>query len=213
MADEIRKIVVGSIQTNCYAYISEGECMVVDPGAHGDAIARELSDVQVKLVVATHRHHDHVCGVKALVETTGAPWAISEKDAPRVTQALELSSHAFGVAGEGEANPPAPDQLLKDGDVLTIGTATFTVIETPGHTEGGICLLGGGTAKGVCFVGDTLFAGSCGRTDLLGGDRQVLMNSLAHLCEVIPPEVTLCCGHGPETTMRQELATNPWLQR
>lgn len=213
MADEIRQFVVGPIQTNCYAYVSEGECLVVDPGASGDAIAQHLSDVHVALVVATHRHHDHVCGVRALIEACGAPWAISSADAERATHALELSSHGFDPVSCELEDPPAPSVLLSEGDVLRVGTATFTVIETPGHTEGGIVLLGGGSAEGVCFVGDTLFAGSCGRTDLLGGDHDVLMKSLSRLRKEIAPQVTLLCGHGPATTMSLELATNPWLQR
>ena len=212
MEDQIRQFVVGPIQTNCYAYISEGECLVVDPGASGAAIAQHLQDVHVTLVVATHRHHDHVCGIRALVEACGAPWAIGASDAPRATQAVELSSHLFGAASAEEANPPEPNRLLVEGDVLTVGSATFTVLETPGHTEGGITLLGGGSAEGVCFVGDTLFAGSCGRTDLLGGDPDTMLKTLARLKQVIPPKTALLCGHGPETLMERELATNPWLQ-
>lgn len=212
MADEIRQFVVGPIQTNCYAYVSDGQCMVVDPGASGKAIAERLQDVQVTLVVATHRHHDHVCGIRALVEACGAPWAIGAIDAPRVTQALELSSHTFGNATPEEADPPEPDRLLHEGDVLTVGSATFTVLDAPGHTEGGIVLLGGGTAEGVCFVGDTLFAGSCGRTDLLGGDPDTMLRTLARLKKEIPAKTALLCGHGPDTLMEYELATNPWLR-
>lgn len=213
MADEIRQFVVGNIQTNCYAYISEGACMVVDPGASGARIAQALPDVRIELVVATHRHHDHVGGVKALVEACGAPWAISAADAPRATQALELSSHAFGSMLGDVEDPPEPDQLLHEGDELSVGTARFRVIAAPGHTEGGIVLLGQGSAEGICFVGDTLFAGSCGRTDLLGGDHATLMATLDRLCEEIPPETTVLCGHGEATTMVRELATNPWLNR
>jgi glyoxylase-like metal-dependent hydrolase (beta-lactamase superfamily II) len=101
---------------------------------------------------------------------------------------------------------------LSEGDVLKVGTATFTVIETPGHTEGGIVLLGGGSAQGIAFVGDTLFAGSCGRTDLLGGDHATMMDTLARLKTELPAETAILCGHGPASTMEVELATNPWLQ-
>lgn len=209
--DEIRCFVVGDIQTNCYAYVSQGDCLVVDPGASGSRIAQQLTDVHVTQVVATHRHHDHVGGVRALVEATGAPWAIGAIDAPRAVQALELSSHVFDVDGDDIADPPTPDALLHEGDLVEVGTARFRVLETPGHTEGGIVLVGEGTADGVAFVGDTLFAGSCGRTDLLGGDATQMRQTLARLARDIAPETALLCGHGPTTTMAHELATNPYL--
>ena len=214
-SDEIRCFVVGDIQTNCYAYVSEGSCMVVDPGASGARIAQALADVPVTLVVATHRHHDHVGGVRELVEATGAPWCIGAIDAEGALQALELSSHVFDVSDakcQEIANPPEPDRLLHEGDTLEVGTARFRVIETPGHTPGGIVLLGEGTAAGVAFMGDTLFAGSCGRCDLVGGSWPAMQKTLARIAELIDPGTTLLCGHGQATTMAQELATNPYLQ-
>ena len=210
--DEIRLFVVGPIQTNCYAYVSGGECLVVDPGASGADIAKALSDVRVTQVVATHGHHDHVCGVRDLVEATGATFAVSEGDAWRVTQALELSSHAFGRATATEKNAPEADVLLKEGDVLSVGSARFRVMETPGHTEGGITLVGEGSAEGLAFVGDTLFPGSHGRTDLRGGDELTILRSLARMASEIPAETALLCGHGPTTTMEAELAHNPFLR-
>lgn len=210
--DEVRRFVVGDIQTNCYAYISQGACLVVDPGASGARIAGALDDVKVTCVVATHRHHDHVGGVKELVEATGAPWAIGVIDAPGAVRALELTSHDFDWDVEEVYNPPEPDVLLNDGDVLEVGSARFKVIDAPGHTEGGIVLLGAGSAEGIAFVGDTLFAGSCGRCDLYGGDWGKMQSTLERLAGIIPPKTTLLCGHGLATTMERELATNPYLQ-
>ena len=211
--DEIRLFVVGDIETNCYAYVSAGECLVVDPGASGARIAEQLADVRVSQVVATHRHHDHVGGVRALVEATGAPWAISADDAELAVQALEVSSHDFSLASDEISDPPVPDRLLAEGDVLEVGTARFEVVAAPGHTPGGIVLLGAGSAEGVAFVGDTIFAGSCGRCDLLGGDWGQMEQTLARLAQLIDSDVTLLCGHGPATTMARELATNPYLRR
>ena len=210
--DEIRRFVVGDLETNCYAYVSEGQCMVVDPGASGARIAEGLSDVQVTQIVATHRHHDHVGGIKALAAATGAPWAIGAGDAELATRALELSSHDFSGLGTELSDPPAPDTLLHEGDVLSVGTARFRVVDTPGHTPGGIVLIGEGSADGVAFVGDTLFAGSCGRCDLMGGSWAAMQGTLERLSGLIDPQTMLLCGHGFATTMERELATNPYLQ-
>lgn len=200
--DGIRQFIVGPIQTNCYAFVSQGEAMVVDPGEAGDQIARELSDVEVKLIVATHGHGDHVSGVQALQEATGAPFAMAAAD-------IDLAMHAMQNSRWATHDAPRPDRLLGEGDVVEVGTARFAVYEAPGHTPGGIVLLG----EGVAFVGDTIFAGSCGRTDLPGGDPATMARTLARLCRLIPPETTLLCGHGAITTMAHELATNPTFPR
>lgn len=210
--DQIRCFVVGDLQTNCYAYISEGDCLVVDPGASGARIAEALSDVRVTQVVATHRHLDHVGGVRALVEATSAPWAIGALDAEGATRALQLSSHIYDANVQEISDPPVADRLLKEGDTVEVGSARFLVMETPGHTPGGIVLVGEGTAEGVAFVGDTLFAGSCGRTDFEGGSWDQMTRSLERLAKTIEPSVTLLCGHNEVTTMGRELATNPYLQ-
>ena len=209
--DEIRCFVVGDLQTNCYAYVCDGECLVIDPGASGARIADALSDVRVVKVVATHRHLDHVGGVRGLVEATGAPWCIGQGDAEGATRAIQLSSHMF-EENEYVSNPPAPDVVLSEDDVVELGEARFRVIETPGHTPGGIVLLGEGSAEGIAFVGDTLFAGSCGRTDLVGGSWDLMSKTLERLAREIPPQTALLCGHGPTTTMEEELRTNPYLQ-
>lgn len=207
--DQIAMFVVGPLETNCYAYLSGKECLVVDPGNSGAAIAEHLpEDTTLKYIVATHGHGDHVGGVRALQEAAGGLFAIKAEDAGRAAHAGEP-----GESGRAyDDNAPAPDLLLKDGDVLELGSAGFRVIEAPGHTPGGICLVGQGTAEHVAFLGDTLFKGSCGRTDLEGGDHDTLMASLARLREQIAPHTNLFCGHGEPTTMEDELATNPWLQ-
>ena len=96
--------------------------------------------------------------------------------------------------------------------MLEVGTARFRVMETPGHTPGGICLVGEGSAEGIVFVGDTLFPGSCGRTDLDGGDPAAMRRSLARMGREIAPQTVLFCGHGPATTMAEELSGNPFVR-
>lgn len=203
--DELRQFVVGPLPTNCYAYISDGVCMVVDPGFAGDQIAQALSDVKVRYVVATHGHGDHVGGVSELVAATGATFMMSEAD-------VALAQN-MDVAGNhpGETQPPLPDKTLAAEDIISFGTARFKVLETPGHTKGGIVLVGEGSAKGVAFVGDTLFAGSAGRTDLMGGNPVELTSSLQLLIRALPADTTILSGHGRTTTMEEELATNPFL--
>lgn len=206
--DEIRCFVVGPIQTNCYAYISEGACMVVDPGDSGAAVGEQLADVRVDYIVATHGHGDHVGGVVGLKRACGAPYLIHPADAELATRAGEVSE--IGIAYDD--NAPMPDRELADGDVLHVGSAEFEVIATPGHTPGGVVLLGKGSAEGVAFVGDTLFPGSHGRTDLAGGDEEQILASLHKLAGRVPASTRLLCGHGPSTTMSAELARNSFLR-
>lgn len=198
--NEMRQFVVGPIQTNCYALVSQGECLVVDPGDDGDKIAEQLADVHVTLIVATHGHGDHVSGVEALKEATGAPFAMSEPD-------VDLATHATQNSRWAKHDAPQPDRLLAEGDVVRVGNEELHVIAAPGHTPGGIVLLG----EGYAFVGDTLFQGSCGRTDLPGGDPQVMRHTLARLKDLIPPQTAILPGHGRTTNMAYELATNPML--
>ncbi len=205
--DQVGIFVVTPLETNCYVYISGDECMVVDPGGSGAKLAEHLPEgLKVKYIAATHGHGDHVGGVKALREATGGTYVIHPLDAERAQHAGEMSE--MGRAYDD--NAPEPDMTYSEGDSISVGTATFTVLETPGHTPGSVCLIGGDTAQGVVFTGDTVFKGSCGRTDLEGGNAQQMMESLAHFKEVVPARTTLFTGHGDYTTMMDELKLNPF---
>lgn len=206
--DSIQVFVVPPIDTNCYAYESAGEVMVVDPGNCGAQIAEQLAGKKVRWIVATHGHGDHVGGVAALKDATGAPFCIHAADAERASHAGQMTES--GRSYDDDA--PAPDRTLAEGDVVEVGTARFRVMETPGHSPGGIVLVGEGTAKDVAFVGDTLFPGSHGRTDFSGGDEETILASLHRMAAKIDPQTTLLIGHGPSTTMARELATNPYLR-
>ncbi len=206
---ELRCFVVGPISTNCYALVSGKRAMVVDPGAEGARVAAALAadGISAELVVATHGHADHVGGVAALVDATGARYAIAPADDDLARHARR--AHALGI--EYDADAPAPDLQLVDGGEVGVGEARFRVIAAPGHTPGGVALLGQGAVSDLCFVGDTLFAGSAGRTDLPGGNTGELMRSLSCLAAEVPAQTNILPGHGQPTTMAVELATNPYL--
>ncbi len=202
----VRTYVVTPIETNCYAVINNADAIVIDPGTAGAEIAHNLQDVRIKLIVSTHAHGDHVSGVKALQDSLDykVPFAVGSYDANRVVHAVSNSN--LGLPYDDDA--PEPDVLLKAGDKVGTGSIQLEVLHTPGHTEGGIVL----TGDELAFTGDTLFRGSAGRTDFPGGDASALQKSLMHLKKKLNPDVIIFPGHGPRTTMRQELATNPFLQ-
>ena len=182
--------------------------MVVDPGGSGAGIAADLAGAKVVAIVCTHGHGDHVGGVAALKAATGAPYLIHAADSEAAQHSSQVPE--WGICYDDDA--PEPDGLLSEGDVISVGTARFSVMETPGHTPGCICLVGSGSAEGVVFTGDTLFAGSRGRTDLDGGDEATIMASLARMKRELPSKTAVYPGHGPSTTMARERAVNPYLR-
>lgn len=203
--DQIGIFKVSPLATNCYIYVSGDECMIVDPGASGAEIAAQLMNLKLKYIVATHGHADHVGGVKALkLAVPTARYLISQAD--------NTLAHEAHTKGEMYDDAPDPDGFLHEGDELTVGTAKFRVMETPGHTPGGLVLVGSGTALGVVFVGDTLFKGSAGRTDLPGGDFEQLQASLERIKVEIDPTSIILSGHGDQTALEIELETNPFFK-
>ncbi len=204
----IRKLEVGPIMANCFILGCERtrEALVIDPGDDADQILMELSShaLKVKYLVNTHGHFDHVGANQRMKTVTGATLAIHPEDAPMLSE-LSQSARMFGLSVE---NSPAPDLLLADGDTLTFGDITMTVLHTPGHSRGGICLY----TPGHLFSGDTLFAGSIGRTDLPGGDYDTLIASIRNRLLILPPGTVVYTGHGPETTVDREKKLNPFLR-
>ncbi len=188
---------VGPLQTNCYIAWAPGStgCAIIDPG---EEAARILTTVQengltVEAVFLTHGHFDHISGAKALHEKTGCKVYINPKE-----QALpdRLTNGKFFCT-----DPYA------QGDTVTAGGLTFSVMETPGHSVGCVCLICGD----VIFSGDTLFAGTCGRTDLPTSSWNAITESLKRLSQ-LPGDYTVYPGHGRSTTMNEERADNPYMQ-
>ncbi len=202
----IRKLTVGPIMANCFIVGCEEtrQAAVIDPGDEVDRILVALAKDQltVAVIINTHGHFDHVGGNARLKQATGAPLLIHRLDAPMLNQ-LSAAASQWGMTAE---NSPPPDRTIDEGDTVPFGNLAFSVIHTPGHTQGGISL----HTDGSVFVGDTLFAGSIGRTDFPGGDYATLIAAIQNKLFTLGDDVTVYTGHGPETTIGVEKRTNPF---
>jgi len=203
---KIETIVVGQLDTNCYVLSDEEtrEAVIVDPGDEPEKISAyiDANNLVPKYIVFTHAHYDHVCAVKELKERYLADIVMHEAESGTYTETKRLCLSW----GYDEADFPQPDLLVREGDDIRTGRTSLTVVHTPGHTPGGICLKG----DGVLFSGDTLFHGSVGRTDLPGGNMVHLQASLQKIMH-LPPDTRIYCGHEEETTIALEMRTNPYM--
>lgn len=207
---QVRGVVVGLFQTNCYIIGSRrtGEAVCVDPGdqvGEIQVLARDLG-VRITRIVASHAHLDHIMAVRALKEETGASFLLHRAD---LALAHDLPRFADAWLNREEPPPPEPDFFLADGDDVEIRGVALRVIHTPGHTAGSICLYG----HGMLFSGDTLFRGSIGRTDLPGGDFNQIMASITTRLLALPDETIVLPGHLLQTTIGDERSGNPFVRQ
>jgi len=201
---ELLRFELTPFQMNSYILKDGGEAIVVDPGEAAPELLAALENVRVKMVVNTHCHIDHVGGNAAVVTASGAPLACHKGDLT-LLHALAEQGMMFGVSAPAS---PEPDVFLEEGNVIEVGSITLEVRHTPGHSPGHIVLV----ADGFALVGDVLFAGSIGRTDLPGGSHRQLLASIRDKLLGLPDHTRIYSGHGPETTIGQERANNPFLQ-
>ena len=205
-------LAVGALQCNCSIFGDEQtkEAIVIDPGDGSDLARVEAvlakHELKVKAIVITHAHIDHIGAAAKLKERTGAPVYMNAND-------QELYDHLDMQAGWlGMRNPPrtAIDVPAKEGDKLTLGATDFEIIHTPGHTQGSISVWI--PAADTLVAGDTLFRDSIGRTDLPGGNYDMILSSIHTKLLALPENAAVIAGHGPSTTIGREKERNPFLQ-
>jgi glyoxylase-like metal-dependent hydrolase (beta-lactamase superfamily II) len=203
----VHQLSVGPLQVNCFVVSCQKthEAMVIDPGEEGPRILHlaESNGLDVKKVVNTHGHFDHIGANQPVKEATGATLMLHKEDLP-LLQNARASAQAYGLT---VSPSPDPDEFLKEGDVFSVGEHSFSIFHVPGHSPGSICLF----SDGHLFVGDVLFAGSIGRTDLPGGDFDALVEGVREKLFQLPADTVVHPGHGPDTTIGREKQMNPFV--
>ena len=207
---ETRTIPAGSLEANCIiAWEDPARAWIIDPGAEPEKISAELERLGLRpaLVALTHAHFDHIGAIPGLLAAhPGLPVHISPADVQVAFDPRNRWEPYYGAIGR-------PGTLVEDlapGAVLECGGLSAETVSTPGHTPGSVCFHF--RAAAVLATGDTLFAGSCGRTDFPGGDMAAMRESLRRLA-ALPPETRVIPGHGEETTIGRERATNPYMMQ
>ena len=204
-------LAVGPLQCNCSVIGDEAshEAMVIDPGDDIEDVLALIRkhNLQVKQIVITHAHIDHVGGAMKLRAATGAPILLNQNDYA-LLKLLDVQAAWIGVPTPGKVEI---DRSVTTGETVSAGSHIAHVLHTPGHTEGSICLYF--EAERKLIAGDTLFAGSIGRTDLPGGSTQKIMRSLHETVLALPDETVVIPGHGEMTTIGVERESNPFLVR
>jgi hydroxyacylglutathione hydrolase len=204
----LETLTVGPFQENCYVIGDGGTGAIVDPGdeAARIALAVEQTGLEIGQILVTHAHIDHVGAVGALADEYACPVLMHAEAEPMLQQLLTQAM----MMGLRFGQVPAVDRHIQDGEILEVGSLKLQPLYTPGHAPGHLAFYV--ESEGLVLSGDALFAGSVGRTDLFGGDMEVLVRSIRERLLKLPDETRVYPGHGPQTTIGDERAYNPFLQ-
>lgn len=207
---QVQQLTVGMMGVCCYIVSCEktSQAAIIDPGGDEERIiaACEADKLDVKYIIATHSHPDHVCGNEKVKKATGAAIVMHEDEAAFFAKP-DVKNY-FSMLGLPHS--PPPDVLVRDGDMIEFGEVSLKVILTPGHTPGGMCLY----SAPHCFTGDTLFVGGVGRTDFPGGSANELFNSIRTRLLILPKDTVVWPGHGyggSKSTIGEEASGNMYL--
>ncbi|MBC8413256.1 MAG: MBL fold metallo-hydrolase [Nitrospira sp.] len=199
----LKRVTVGQLDTNAYIIgdESKGTAIIVDPGDSADRIMEVVrqNDLRVESIIFTHAHFDHIGAAGDIKKETGADIYLHSDD----LETYDLARDQAAFWGYEVKDLPKPDKHLDEGDEVRVGKLSFRVLHTPGHSRGGICLLG----EGVLITGDTIFAGSVGRTDFPGGSIAELKKSFKRIVE-LPEDTLIYPGHGPDSSVKKERLAN-----
>ncbi|MBC2581140.1 MBL fold metallo-hydrolase [Clostridium sp. DJ247] len=198
---KLKTIPAGIYSANCYIIMDDEtkDTAVIDPGGDAEDLIRAIKDTgaQVKFILLTHGHIDHTDAAVQIKEEFNVPIYISQED----YNICEKGEYIFGnISGN-------IDKYIKEHDTFRLGHKEIKAIHTPGHTPGGMCFL----VNEMIFTGDTLFAGSIGRTDFIGGDFDTIIKSIKEKLMILPDNITVLPGHGPKSTIGEERTHNPFL--
>lgn len=202
---------LGPLQTNAYILSNDqNECVIFDPGSEGEKVVSYLKEQGLKplAILLTHAHFDHIGAVDEVRSAFQIPVYVHEEEAGWLEDATYNGSQFFMMNGSITAQPA--DRIIKEEGVLTIGSFTFDMLETPGHSPGSVSYYC--KEANAVFSGDVLFQMSVGRTDLSGGSFAELVASIEEKLFVLPDDTHVLCGHGPETSIGFEKENNPFLQ-
>jgi hydroxyacylglutathione hydrolase len=204
----LETLTVGPFQENCYMIGDGASGAIVDPGdeAARIALAVEQTGLEIGQILVTHAHIDHVGAVAALADEYACP-VLMHAEAEPMLQQLPTQAMMMGLRF---GKVPAVDRHIQDGEILEVGSLRLESLYTPGHAPGHLAFYV--ESEGLVLSGDALFAGSVGRTDLFGGDMEVLVRSINERLLTLPDETRVYPGHGPRTTIGDERAYNPFLR-